>query len=126
MERGFKSAQERLVKTALEGNAWQADHVVPVYRGGGLCGLENLRTLCTPCHADVTRQQAKDRATARCAPRAAMFLDPLRAECAEFSLPKNDKSRWCSWLRERVGGSFSGALWVDSAFYGCLLLRCAI
>jgi 5-methylcytosine-specific restriction endonuclease McrA len=67
MERGYKAAQERLLKTAVEGHAWQADHVVPVYRGGGRCGLENLRTLCTPCHADVTKQQAKDRAAARCA-----------------------------------------------------------
>ena len=65
MERGYKTAQERLVKTAVEGHAWQADHIVPVYRGGGRCGLENLRTLCTPCHADVTKQQAKDRAAMR-------------------------------------------------------------
>ena len=65
MERGYKAAQERLVKTAVEGHAWQADHIVPVYRGGGRCGLENLRTLCTPCHADVTKQQAKDRAAMR-------------------------------------------------------------
>ena len=67
-ERGYKAAQERLLKAALEGNAWQADHIIPVYRGGGLCGLENLRTLCTPCHQDVTRAQAKDRAAARHVP----------------------------------------------------------
>ena len=27
-----------------------ADHILPVYRGGGLCMLENLRTLCVVCH----------------------------------------------------------------------------
>ncbi len=34
----------------LEGNAWHADHVIPVYKGGGMCQLDNLRTLCVPCH----------------------------------------------------------------------------
>lgn len=35
---------------------WQADHIVPVVEGGGLCGLENLRTLCTGCHKTVTAE----------------------------------------------------------------------
>lgn len=29
---------------------WQADHIVPVAEGGGDCGLDNLRTLCSWCH----------------------------------------------------------------------------
>ena len=29
---------------------WQVDHITPVAEGGGSCGLDNLRTLCTPCH----------------------------------------------------------------------------
>lgn len=32
------------------GDLWQADHIKPVIEGGGECGLENLRTLCTACH----------------------------------------------------------------------------
>ena len=36
-----------------------------VHEGGGCCGLANLRTLCTPCHAKVTRTQAGRRAKAR-------------------------------------------------------------
>ena len=48
--RGFKAAAERLVGACLEGNAWHADHILPVYKGGGLCQIENLRTLCVPCH----------------------------------------------------------------------------
>jgi 5-methylcytosine-specific restriction enzyme A len=36
------------------GHLWQADHIVPVAEGGGLCGLEGYRTLCFACHAAVT------------------------------------------------------------------------
>jgi HNH endonuclease len=35
------------------GTLWDADHVVPLVLGGGDT-LENLRTLCIPCHAAVT------------------------------------------------------------------------
>lgn len=33
---------------------WDMDHILPVVEGGGECGLENLRTLCLWCHAEVT------------------------------------------------------------------------
>jgi 5-methylcytosine-specific restriction enzyme A len=42
---------------------WDADHVVPVVEGGGECTLENMRTLCIPCHKRATadlRQRLKD------------------------------------------------------------------
>lgn len=35
---------------------WEMDHIVPVSEGGGECGLDNLRTLCIPCHKEVTAQ----------------------------------------------------------------------
>lgn len=44
---------------------WQADHIVPVCEGGGECGLEGYRTLCTPCHAKETKALAARRAAAK-------------------------------------------------------------
>jgi 5-methylcytosine-specific restriction endonuclease McrA len=29
---------------------WEADHITPVHKGGGECGLENMQTLCKRCH----------------------------------------------------------------------------
>ncbi|HXE63193.1 MAG TPA: HNH endonuclease signature motif containing protein [Bryobacteraceae bacterium] len=43
-------------------NAWDADHIVPVCEGGGECSLENYRTVCIPCHKDVTAALAARRA----------------------------------------------------------------
>lgn len=38
---------------------WAADHIVPVSEGGGQCGLENMRTLCLPCHDVETAELRK-------------------------------------------------------------------
>ncbi len=43
----------------FHGSLWQADHIVPVERGGGLCGLDGMQTLCSPCHR---RKSAAERA----------------------------------------------------------------
>lgn len=43
------------------GQFWQADHIMPVEHGGGMAGLDNLQTLCTPCHKAKTRAQAAQR-----------------------------------------------------------------
>jgi 5-methylcytosine-specific restriction endonuclease McrA len=42
--------------TRSYGDWWDADHILPVIEGGGECGLENMRTLCIPCHKKVTRE----------------------------------------------------------------------
>lgn len=45
-----------LVKRWRAGRSlWDADHTVPVVEGGGAAGLDNLRTLCVPCHQTVTK-----------------------------------------------------------------------
>ena len=38
------------------GGLWDADHIIAVKDGGGLCGLENMRTLCIKCHKNVTKE----------------------------------------------------------------------
>lgn len=35
---------------------WDADHIRPVAEGGGQCDLDNIRSLCLPCHREVTAQ----------------------------------------------------------------------
>jgi 5-methylcytosine-specific restriction endonuclease McrA len=42
-------------------SCWDADHMVPVAEGGDHA-LDNIRTLCVPCHQRVTRELAKRRA----------------------------------------------------------------
>jgi 5-methylcytosine-specific restriction endonuclease McrA len=44
---------------------WEADHIMPVVEGGGGCGLDNIRTLCVPCHRRETAALAARRAAAR-------------------------------------------------------------
>lgn len=43
------------------GHVWEADHVVPLHRGGG-GGLANLQTLCVPCHREKSAREARVRA----------------------------------------------------------------
>lgn len=62
---------------------WEMDHIIPVIEGGGECGLENLRTLCIPCHRAVTKELAMRRSVirrrAREAPVLAIPLEPKPA-----------------------------------------------
>ncbi|KAK7852707.1 dna annealing helicase and endonuclease zranb3 [Quercus suber] len=60
-----KNLLDKLVNDPNEGNAWHADHIVPVYRGGGECRLENMRTLCVACHSEVTAAQCAERRSTR-------------------------------------------------------------
>jgi 5-methylcytosine-specific restriction endonuclease McrA len=48
-----------LTKAWRARGCWEADHIVPVSEGGGLCGLDGYRTLCkgrgtNNCHGKVT------------------------------------------------------------------------
>lgn len=44
----------KIWKRKYGGGLWDADHIVPVCEGGGMCGLVNIRTLCLKCHKDIT------------------------------------------------------------------------
>ena len=50
------TALKRLLHDPKEPDFWQADHVVAVAEGGGGCGIDNLRTLCTTCHLNETEK----------------------------------------------------------------------
>ncbi|XP_071943275.1 DNA annealing helicase and endonuclease ZRANB3-like [Antedon mediterranea] len=55
----------KIIKSPSEGQFWHADHIIAVADGGGLCSLDNFRTLCVMCHLSVTANQIRDRSTAR-------------------------------------------------------------
>lgn len=57
------------------GDLWQADHIKPVVEGGGECGLDNLRTLCTACHKAETKGLAGRSKARRAALRTLPLLD---------------------------------------------------
>lgn len=38
----------------MDRRMWEIDHITGVWEGGGLCGLENLQTLCVDCHRQKT------------------------------------------------------------------------
>ncbi len=57
----WRSGVPRTRRARGSGDLWQADHIVPVVEGGGACGLDNYRTLCTACHKAETADLAKRR-----------------------------------------------------------------
>jgi 5-methylcytosine-specific restriction endonuclease McrA len=60
--RALRRARRRsaLAEWGLQGryrtSLWDADHIVPVCKGGGECDLSNIRTLCLRCHRAVTAE----------------------------------------------------------------------
>ena len=53
------SLKRKIWKKKFGGGLWDADHIIPVKKGGGNCGLDNLRTLCIKCHKGVTKDSYK-------------------------------------------------------------------
>lgn len=60
-----------MIRNPSEGHFWQVDHIKPVSGGGGQCSLDNLQTLCTVCHKEVSG--ACRHQTEHCAYRCARF-----------------------------------------------------
>ncbi len=72
--RGWRRADDRIVPPELVALGWpktfnrrwfDVEHVIPVVDGGGECGLENLISLCVPCHKRATAALAARRALDR-------------------------------------------------------------
>jgi len=63
---GFHSGRGRLFRAPL----WEADHVLPVAEGGGLCPPSGYQTVCLPCHAAKTRAQNKRKLRQKREPKA--------------------------------------------------------
>jgi len=41
------------------GSLWEADHVIPVHKGGGVCDMNNIQTLCWESHRIKTTLEKK-------------------------------------------------------------------
>jgi len=52
---------------------WAADHIVPVWRGGGECGLDGYQTLCADCHNEKSATEAAERAATKRPPELQSF-----------------------------------------------------
>ena len=74
-ELGFDVRGGGVYEGFWRGALWQADHIVPVTKGGGACGLEGLRTLCTPCHKAETAKLAAQLASERRAKKPLTLFD---------------------------------------------------
>lgn len=53
---------------------WEADHIIPLHRGGPNA-MENLQTLCVPCHREKSADEARERARIRREASGVMTLD---------------------------------------------------
>ena len=65
--------------TVFGNRLWEADHIVPVIEGGGLCGIDGYRTLCIRCHrletAELAARRALDRRRAKDENCQTLFMD---------------------------------------------------
>lgn len=59
---GYPDRRIKLFLSRKGAALWDADHIIPVSWGGGGCGLNEMRTLCVPCHDFITHDQRRMRA----------------------------------------------------------------
>ena len=48
------SLKRKIFVKKFGGSLWDADHILEVKNGGGLCGIDNVQTLCIACHKNKT------------------------------------------------------------------------
>ncbi|CAL2077328.1 HNHc domain-containing protein [Tenacibaculum sp. 190524A02b] len=56
---------------------WEADHILPVFLGGGATGIENFQTLCTDCHNEKSNNQMESHRKAISSQAASIDLTVL-------------------------------------------------
>lgn len=64
-----------------EAMSWEADHIIPVIRGGAMLGIGNIRTLCQRCHKAETKRLAGERSAERktlAIPESPKDIEPSR------------------------------------------------
>lgn len=72
---------------------WQADHIIPVAEGGGLCGIDGYRSLCTACHRRETTALAMRLADKRRLERADKMPNLFRKDSIMLQWTETDQGR---------------------------------
>lgn len=65
---------------------WEADHIIPVYMGGGGLGLDNFQTLCEYCHNKKTYKVGQRKAISSQA-ASTLFITALHEPVEGISFP---------------------------------------
>ncbi|KAG6529050.1 hypothetical protein ZIOFF_011244 [Zingiber officinale] len=97
-----KKLLDKLVHDPKEGNAWHADHIIPVFKGGGECQLENMRTLCVACHLEVTKAQQLERRMVRKMAKEQLKIIMKQLETAKFLTSGYDEDGKTQDAEERL------------------------
>lgn len=50
----------KLTRIEASRSLWQADHINPVHKGGGLCDLSGMQTVCIQCHKEKTKRDRNE------------------------------------------------------------------
>ena len=73
-------------KCGVYSKYWQADHIRPVFIGGGACSLYNLQTLCIDCHKEKTTYNLSHHNAISSQAASIRFIRILYAE-GQISMP---------------------------------------
>ena len=81
----FKIEQGFCRNCGVYSTKWQADHIIPVFLGGGYSALNNFQTLCPDCHKEKTKYQIASHLNT-ISSQAASTADMVRLKALEEQL----------------------------------------
>lgn len=90
---GYFAFAKSLGMPARRKSWWDADHIVAVAEGGGECGLENYRTLCVPCHKQVTKDLQRRLSNQRKFKKPKWVKPPILLPASSLFEPKHKKDK---------------------------------